>query len=88
MTMFWGVSGSDVCDWDTKASATDQRFREPPASDWLSRCGMKGIEARAAQRSSGGGHSTAGAVNPTERLPTSANRRTERSLARLGGSLE
>ncbi len=29
VTMFWGVSPSDVCDWDTKASATDQRTREP-----------------------------------------------------------
>ncbi len=23
MTMFWGVSGSEVCEWDTKRSATD-----------------------------------------------------------------
>ncbi len=23
MTMFWGVSGSDVCNGDTKLSATD-----------------------------------------------------------------
>ncbi len=23
MTMFWGVSSSDVCEWDTKLSATD-----------------------------------------------------------------
>jgi hypothetical protein len=28
VTMFWGVSSSDVCEWDTKASATDRRVRE------------------------------------------------------------
>jgi hypothetical protein len=29
VTMFWGVSPSDVREWDTKASATDQRVRAP-----------------------------------------------------------
>ena len=33
MTTFLGVSSSDVCEWDTKASATDRRVREQLASD-------------------------------------------------------
>ena len=28
MTTFLGVSSSDVCEWDTKLSATDPRVRE------------------------------------------------------------
>jgi hypothetical protein len=33
MTMFLGVSSSEVCEWDTKPSATDPRVREQLASD-------------------------------------------------------
>jgi hypothetical protein len=33
MTTFLGVSPSDVCEWDTKPSATDPRVREQLASD-------------------------------------------------------
>jgi hypothetical protein len=33
MTTFLGVSASDVCEWDTKPSATDPRVRAQLASD-------------------------------------------------------
>jgi hypothetical protein len=33
MTTFLGVSPSNVCEWDTKPSASDPRVREQLASD-------------------------------------------------------
>jgi hypothetical protein len=42
MTMFLGVRSSEVCEWDTKPSATDPRVREQSASD--RRC-HRGVQA-------------------------------------------
>jgi hypothetical protein len=63
MTMFLGVSSSDVCDWDTKLSATDPRVKELLAADRRCRRGVQAARVHSRHRFKGsvGGFAPTGA---------------------------
>jgi mannose-6-phosphate isomerase-like protein (cupin superfamily) len=55
MTTFWGVSGSDVCEWNTKPSAPDPRVKDHSPLGRRSRSAVRAPEA-ASERSLEGLH--------------------------------